>query len=224
MNTAAFGIGAGAGLGAALMYLFDQNSGKRRRALLRDKAVRFGKDSAWFARKGARDFAHRAKGVAYESKHLLARDEVSDEVLVERVRSALGRASQHPGSIEVTANKGVVTLSGPILQDDHKRIVSHVRKVRGVNDVRDQLDPHEQAGNISQLQGGAGTRKALPELLQENWTPAYRIVAGGLGAGLLFYGIRRGDYYGIPAGISGAALLFRGIANKPWRSMVTAGD
>jgi hypothetical protein len=218
MNLTAIGIGTGVGFGAAMMYLFDRDMGKRRRALLRDKAVRAGKDSASFARKGARDLAHRAKGAVYESKHLLSQEEVSDEVLVDRVRSALGRASQHPRSIEVTADNGVVIVRGPVLRQDQKRILSYVRNVRGVTEVQDELDPYDEAADVPGLQGGS-SRRDVPELLQRNWAPAYRLIAGGLGAGLLVYGLRRGGYSAMPAGLSGAALLLGGVTNKTWKGL-----
>ncbi len=222
MNTA-LKLGSGFGLGAAVMYLLDPDRGRRRRALLRDKAVRIGKDTTWLARQGATDMAHRTKGAVYKSKHLVTSEDVIDDVVVERVRSLLGRISMHPSGIEVSVRKGVLTLDGPVLQSEAKRIVSAVEDVRGVKEVRDRLTRHKQAGNVPGLQGGAPRRGDIPEMLQESWTPAYRIAAAGAGAGLLFLALRRGGSIGAPAGISGAALLVRGIANRPLRRVLGIG-
>jgi uncharacterized membrane protein len=216
-------LGSGFGLGAALMYLLDPQMGRRRRATLRDKAVRIGKDATWIARLGASDIAQRTKGAVYKGKHLVTSEEVIDDIVVERVRSALGRVSIHPGGIEVSARRGVVTLRGPILQREAKRVVSAAREVRGVKEVHDQLRRHKQAGTVPGLQGGAPRRADVPEALQENWTPAYRVAAAGAGAGLLAYALKRGGYPGVPAGISGAALLIRGVANQPFRRLIGIG-
>lgn len=89
----------GAAFGAAVMYFLDPSIGRRRRALVRDKVVHAGKVINEAGKVTARDAAHRAYGVIAGTKRLFQRGEVSDEVLVGRVRAALGRVVSHPHAI-----------------------------------------------------------------------------------------------------------------------------
>ncbi len=54
---------AGAGLGAGLMYLLDPQQGRRRRTLVRDKAVRLAHETQGAAEVVARDMRNRAGGL-----------------------------------------------------------------------------------------------------------------------------------------------------------------
>jgi osmotically-inducible protein OsmY len=65
----------------------------------------------------------------------------------------MGHEISHPGAIEVTARSGRVTLSGPILADEVDRLIARVALVSGVSDVVNRLEVHQDAGNISSLQG-----------------------------------------------------------------------
>lgn len=57
----------GAAAGALAMFVFDPVSGRRRRALARDKAMSLSSDTAESLRDTARDLRNRAKGVAAEA-------------------------------------------------------------------------------------------------------------------------------------------------------------
>jgi hypothetical protein len=61
----AFSMLAGAGIGAGLMYLLDPQTGRRRRALIRDQAVGVAHDASDAAGVVGRDFANKAKGLAH---------------------------------------------------------------------------------------------------------------------------------------------------------------
>src|SRR2546423_7524759 len=106
----------GIGLGAGLMYVLDPDRGRRRRALVRDKVARVINKTRDATGKTLRDTRHRARGLVAGARSLLKREQVSDEVLIERVRSKMGRVVSHPHSIGVTADRGRVTLRGPILE------------------------------------------------------------------------------------------------------------
>jgi hypothetical protein len=67
-----FAVLGGIGVGAALMYLFDPNGGRRRRALIRDKAVGIRNDVTDAIEGKARDLSNRAKGAVHEAKSLIA--------------------------------------------------------------------------------------------------------------------------------------------------------
>ena len=62
---AVIAILAGAGLGAAAMYLFDPQGGGRRRALIRDKAVKFNRQARETFEGTVSDLSNRAKGTAH---------------------------------------------------------------------------------------------------------------------------------------------------------------
>jgi osmotically-inducible protein OsmY len=143
----------GVGLGAALMYLFDPDRGKRRRALIRDKFEAAGNKASDLTGKMSRDLRNRAYGLAAETKSLFKHEEVSDDVLLDRVRSKIGRQPVHVGAISVTANNGVVTLRGPVLANEVPKLLRAVKFVRGVKGVDNRLDVHEEAGDIPSLQG-----------------------------------------------------------------------
>jgi len=67
---------AGVGLGSGLMYLFDPVLGKRRRALMRDRAKRINRASLRMAKtidKTARQLANRTQGLVREVQTLSAR-------------------------------------------------------------------------------------------------------------------------------------------------------
>ncbi len=144
---------SGLGLGAALMYVFDPDRGKRRRALIRDKFEAAGNKANDLAGKMSRDLRNRVYGLAVETKSVFRREIISDDVLVDRVRARIGRLPVHAGAIDVTANDGLVTLRGPVLAEKLPRLLRCVRLVRGVSDVDNQLEVHTEAGEIPSLQG-----------------------------------------------------------------------
>jgi len=109
---------SGIGLGATLMYMVDPDRGKRRRARVRDKLARVTHKAPDAIGATARDISNRVRGLAAQAAATFSSEDVSDEVLVARVRSKMGRVVSHPSSIQVTANQGRVILSGPILQNE----------------------------------------------------------------------------------------------------------
>ena len=143
----------GLGLGAALMYIFDPDRGKRRRALIRDKVEAAGNTLTDTAEKMQRDLRNRAYGVVAEAKSIFRHDEVTDDVLVDRVRSRLGRVPVHIGGFDIGANDGVVTLRGQILADELPRVLRAARFVRGVKKIDNQFEVNERDVNVPALQG-----------------------------------------------------------------------
>ena len=137
------------GLGTILMYLFDPQAGAHRRALVRDKTRR----SARLAVKGTattwRDARNRARGILSEVSSLLFEPrQVSDHVLAERVRSKLGTLVRHPSSIELAAEQGRVTLSGPIRSREVDGLLKGVRGVKGIIELVNRLDIHDEPGQV----------------------------------------------------------------------------
>lgn len=214
MNKLAVVIGTG--LGAAAMYLLDPERGRRRRALLRDRAVRLSHKASGALDVTSKDVTNRMRGMRASARSWFGGSMAPDDVIAERVRSTIGRWSSHPGSIDVKVHNGHVTLGGPILADEVPALVRHVWRVRGVVDVDDRLEPHAEAGNIPGLQGEPSGRRAEGgrfALMQTNWSPAVRLAAGTVGGILTGYGLARRSVAGIALGIGGLLLFTRAATN-----------
>ena len=145
---------AGLATGVALAYVLDPVSGGRRRALVRDKFVRAGNRTAELAEDAAIDASNRARGLAAEARSAFRSEPIDDVRLIERVRAELGRVTNHPRTIEVSAIGGAVTLRGPVLAAEADRIVKEVKRVTGVNTIYDRLERHATP-DIPALQGAA---------------------------------------------------------------------
>ena len=214
----------GAAIGVALMYFLDPNSGRRRRARTRDKVVHAAKVVNEGARVTARDTIHRAQGAWAEAKRLFGPEEnVDDEALIGRVRAVLGRIVSHPHAIEVAANGGHVTLIGPVLSYEVRPLLRAVRRVAGVRAVSDQLTVYNEPGNVPSLQGGEPRTGERFELLQENWSPAARVLVGGVGAALMLASSRARGGLCAALGVSGGALLARAATNRDLSSLLGFG-
>jgi uncharacterized membrane protein len=216
-------VASAAGIGAGLMYLLDPDRGARRRALVRDKSVHAAHRAGELLDKGSRDFTFRMRGIAAEARSMTRRDHPSDALLVERVRSKLGRAVSHPHAVRVEAQDGRVTLSGPVLRRELAGLLSCVLSVPGVRSIDDRLEPHTEDEQVPALQGGGRRRGERFELMQERWSPVTRVTMAVAGTGLIGYGLARGGPLGLVLGLTGAALLARDSANRPLRRLLGIG-
>lgn len=208
-----------AALAAGVAYFFDPRSGRRRRALVRDKLVHATHVACTFAGKANRDAQHRAHGLVSSALSHFRPDHSEDAVVVERVRTELGRLSTHPGAIDVSCQDGVVRLRGDVLADEVDRVVAGVKHVRGVARVESEMRVHPEPGRIPALQGNRGHREHRPEFLQMSWSPAPRTLAGLAGAGMLLAGTARRSPLGAGLAALGGALLTRSIRNVPLREI-----
>lgn len=138
------GIVGGLGLGAGLFYLFDPRSGKRRRSVVRDQAKHFWRVSGKAIDRTSRDLGNRAKGLVAALNS--AGEDVSDDVLVDRVRSAIGHVISNRKQIEVTADRGRVTLVGSVLKKDLPELLKRVSSVRNVREVVNRLSVQKGIG------------------------------------------------------------------------------
>jgi hypothetical protein len=189
MNKASTFLG-GVALGAGLMYFLDNGRGSRRRALVRDKAVRGMHVSRDFLGKASRDLRFRARGLAAEARHRGHQEDVTDQVLVERVRSRMGHHVSHSHAIEVAADQGLVTLSGPILAEEAPGLLEAVHAVPGVRGVDDHLERHHFADHVPALQGGARPPGGPGGLRPTSWSPGLQLLAGLASGVALLYGTR----------------------------------
>jgi uncharacterized membrane protein/osmotically-inducible protein OsmY len=213
----------GIGLGATLMYLVDPDRGKRRRAIMRDKLARATHKVPDAISATARDISNRVQGMTAQATSAFSNEDVSDEVLVARVRSKLGRIVSHPSSIEVAATQGRVVLSGPVLAHETNDLLACVRAVPGVKAVDNLLDVHKQAGDVPGLQGGEPRSGDRFDLMQENWSPTSRLLAGAAGGALAVYGLSKRDPISLSLGAIGIGLIARGVTNLEMKRLVGLG-
>ena len=137
----------GALVGAGIMFLLDPRGGGRRRALIRDKVARGARVARDFADKRSRDAMNRARGAVEESK-AQARDAegVPDKTLIERVRAQIGHVLTHPGSVDVSAEDGLVILRGAVRLGEINKVRERLEQTRGVRDYRLELSEHRGPG------------------------------------------------------------------------------
>jgi hypothetical protein len=204
---------AGAGVGAGMMYLLDPNSGRRRRSLVRDQLRHSCSATSKSADVLRRDAGNRLHGFMATMRHSFNHDRPSDEVLVDRVRSRIGRVVSHPSAIVVRAKDGCVTLSGPVLANEVRSLVSNVRRVMGVQHVENALDVHQERGNFSALQGGVERHYQPLDVLQQNWSPTTRAAVGAAALGLMGACLVNRSFSSIALGTMGFLLAMRATAN-----------
>ena len=176
----------GVGIGAALAYVADPRTGRRRRALARDQFVRATRKTREALDATARDLANRTSGIVASARGRWTDYHVDDRRLTERVRAVLGRASSHPRAIDVYVSDGVVTLTGPILAEEVTGLVEAVCDVRGVQTVDNNLTVYSSTEGIPSLQGQGRVGEPSLDILQSNWAPATQalVAAAGLATAL----------------------------------------
>lgn len=201
--------------GAGTMYLLDPERGRRRRMLVRGKANRFARRTGRSARVAAQMMRDKGYGMAAEARSALRSDHADDEVIEARVRSRMGHIVSHPHAIDVHVEDGEVVLSGPILAHEERALIRAVERIRGVQEVYNDLEPHERPGRVPGLQGGRQPRRESVSLVTRSIC-----ALGGIAA--LGYGLthsRRGA--GTLATTVGFGLLARAASEK--RIMRLAG-
>jgi osmotically-inducible protein OsmY len=105
-----------------------------------------------------RDLSDRSQGLLAGAKHWLSGDEVDGDTLVARVRSQLGHAISQPSSIEVSAGKGAVILSGSIPTDELNDLITCVTRVRGVKEVESHLKVVNPSSGGTSVGAGGGRK------------------------------------------------------------------
>ena len=213
---------SGASLGAGLMYFFDPDRGRRRRALMRDKGIRWSRKTREFAGSTSRDMQNRAQGMGAALKSWIRpMPRVPDRVLGERVRATIGQCSRHSSAIDVHATDGSVILSGPVLEDEFGAICNAVARIPGVTQIFNRLDRHKSSYDVPALQGPferkPGSRFAL---LQSNWSPTARMAAALMGTAALLYGLSQRTVGAGTLAASGLGLLLRSATNREFARLL----
>lgn len=97
-NTAILGTLAGLGAGAAVMYFMDPDRGRRRRALVRDKAVSAGNAFSETVNARSKDLANRSYGMAMEAKKMVGLSDSGEENEATGERQSSQADNNMPGS------------------------------------------------------------------------------------------------------------------------------
>ncbi len=213
----------GIGLGAGLMYLLDPDRGRRRRATARDQMVEMLHEAADTFQKGVRDLNNRVSGRLIGAASSLIPDKVGDDVLVERIRTALGHAVAYPQAITVSAVEGQVNLAGHVLREDLPRLMTALGKMRGLRSVTDQLTVHEKAGEVADMQGKPN-RVSEPAPILPRWSPAARLGTAAAGGWLALYGLQRRSFTGLGLAAVGLSVAARSLKKPPSHSFAAGNQ
>ncbi len=220
---------ASAGIvGTGLMYYFDPKYGPDRRSRLNDRFAHAGSRFKSGFSKAGRDLSNRTKGVFASARRLFSFRAWSDEVLAQRVRAELGRIVSHPGAIEVTAQNGRITLSGPVLAHEVGHLVGHLHAIKSVKAVENHLEVYDEPGQTPGLQGAGKAQAKRGFFRQSNWSPAARLIAGGAGLSAFVFGaMRRGPlrngYAASAAIVAGSLLCARSATNLEFSRITGIG-
>ncbi|MEW4568569.1 SRPBCC family protein [Tautonia sp. JC769] len=212
------------GIGAGLMYYFDPERGRRRRALVRDQFDHQMHQLETLSRKAGVDARNRAQGLIAEGRAAMTSDHAPDRVIVDRIRSAIGRVASHPRNITVSVLDGQATVSGPVLPDEVEPLLDTVASTRGVIGVIDHLQPHYGPDTLEAPLHDRVRRRssARPDPTPAQWDPSARLLAGASGGALLLGGLARGGLLGLAGGLAGAGLLSRSLADLPLQTLLGA--
>lgn len=198
----------GLAAGCATMYYLDPQRGKRRRAFVRDQGVHAAHAVANTCEKAGRDFAHRTAGILAGMK-CKSEGIVSDDVLLERVRSAVGHAVD-ASKLEISVTNGTVIVAGRVPSAEAKRLLKKIWSIHGVRGL------DASALTLEDGSSGSSTLRQRPV----RWTPAKQAIVGAGGAFASAGAIAIGGAVGVVLGVSGAAAMIRAISNRPLSSIV----
>jgi len=155
----------GAAMGARLMYLFDPDRGRSRRAKLRDRVAGGIHFLQREANKQARNVGHQVIGRLHEIRSSIHEraTPIDEDILLDRVRAQLGRDVMRMRRLDLSMQDGCVVIAGPVMPGEAEKIRKKLRKIRGVRDcdVRVEEISHQEMQRISGQRGCVPERAAL---------------------------------------------------------------
>jgi osmotically-inducible protein OsmY len=146
-------VAAAFAAGAAAMYLMDPETGRRRRALVRERgngAARGLQDSIAGA---GRNVANRMRGTLAEAKSHVAGEPVDDDRLHDRIQAKIGHLLDRPSAVDVDVVDGHVVLSGEAPDDEAAALARYIAGMQGVSDVENRLSAQDASGQGASGQG-----------------------------------------------------------------------
>ena len=116
-------------------------------------------------------------------------------------------------------------MSGPILEAEVKTLIEYVSSVPGVAAVENRLEVHREAGNVPGLQGAPTVRKSgqVPDIMQVNWSPTTRFIAGTFGGTMALMGARQLSALGTAVAALGTAIFARALTNMDFSRLTGIG-
>jgi hypothetical protein len=102
----------GAAIGAGAMYLFDPSQGRRRRALIRDKAAHAWNEAGDTVESKAHDLANRAQGVLHDAASCLSPNRLSRSIGLSAMPSWMPSKWSPTTRLLVTAGAGLLAFYG----------------------------------------------------------------------------------------------------------------
>lgn len=175
----------GAAVGAAVALLLDPKTGRRRRALVRDKLGHGARVLGRTARRRARAVPGPVRGALHDAAerapwHTTPPPPDEAQFIKDRVESELGRDPAIAlGSINIDAADGIVRVRGTVADaQTAERIVQRAAAVEGVRAVQSLLHTPDgapaggEAGDTSLLHGeprAAVLAEAVQRRLTERW-------------------------------------------------------
>ena len=128
--------------GAAVAWLLDPQAGRRRRAMLRDRAAAFLRRGARSGGRAARGVAAEAYGLTQKATHLREQPkDFDDQTLKAKVETELFRDADAPKvQVSMNAQHGIVPLRGEVDSPELiEELVGRTRAVQGVREVENLL-------------------------------------------------------------------------------------
>jgi uncharacterized membrane protein len=107
-----------------------------------------------------------------------------------------------------------------VLADEVGALMAGVRGVRGVDEVRHELQVHEHAGDVPGLQGEGRTPQTRIDVMQESWAPATRMLMGLLGGAMTLRGVRPRTVLDPVISVVGLGILSRSLTNLEVRRLL----
>jgi len=135
-------------LGAGLMFLMDPSQGRRRRALIRDKAGRYTRETAQYAQSTGRYIAGKARGMAHEvsdaAKNVASKvtggPAKTGEALAEMVRTEIGSLGADFKGVGFAADGNRIIVTGNLPGSRVDQLLAKIRGVAGVEGIDNQLN------------------------------------------------------------------------------------
>jgi hyperosmotically inducible periplasmic protein len=134
-------LGIIAAFAAAAAWLLDPASGRRRRALLRDRTAGILRRGARRSERFGRHMASDTQGLVQRATHREEPRVLDDATLKNKVETELFRATDSPkGRVSVNAQHGIVQLRGEVDSPDLiEDLVQKTRSIQGVREVENLL-------------------------------------------------------------------------------------
>jgi osmotically-inducible protein OsmY len=208
-----YGLLAGAGAGAGLMYLLDPDHGEQRRASLADGASSAARKTGSTIGGASRGLAQRTRGLVAGTGSMFRSDDANDKLIVKRIRAGIDQLASYPRAINVVSHDGRASLTGHILAREQDNLIIYVRNLPGVVEVDNQLRTHERAEDIPN-QRRSGDR-------QKGFSPTARTLMALAGGSLIGVGLRRRDALGVGLGTIGAGLMMSGVTNVGVKRLIS---